>query len=272
MKVILSGVGGDELFGGYRRYLGPYLGKQYRAVPQPVRRTLAAVSSRLPVDRGSTMLNYFRLAKAFVAADGLPPYERYDRAVQLIDPEDVLKLGPGLPAEDSSLFEARREYFHAADPNDPLAQMQRLDLHTSLPDSLLNLTDKMTMAASIEARVPFLDHELVEAVSGIPSSMKIKRGGLRFIQKESMRGRLPEEVLTRKKRGFGCPVGAWFRTDLKPLLRDTLSADAIRRGGILDPVQVQAIVDDHDNKRQDRTDVLLALLTFQVWCNQWNIG
>ena len=201
----------------------------------------------------------------------MPPFERYDQAVQLLSVDDVLKLSPELPRGESSLCGARRDYFAEVPAHDPVGQMLRLDFHTSLVDSLLALTDKMSMATSVEARVPLLDHELVEATAAIPSSLKIKGGRLRFLQKKSMEGRLPRRVLQKRKRGFGCPVGAWFRTDLRPLLRDTLASSTLQRDGILDSAAVQAIIEEHEQCREDRTDLLLALFTFQLWRDQWKV-
>lgn len=226
----------------------------------------------MPVDRGSTTKNHLRLARAFVTSHGLSSFDRYDRAVQLVD-DDLLPQLAGLGhSSQSELTEARLQYFNQAPASDPLAQMQRLDYNTSLTDSLLLLTDKMSMATSLEARVPFLDHELVEAVSALPSSLKIRNGRLRHIQKLSMKGKLPDEVMRKKKRGFGCPVGAWFRTDLRPLLLDTLSPAALKRQGLLDPATVARLVDEHETYREDRTDVLLALLTFQLWSTEWKVA
>jgi asparagine synthase (glutamine-hydrolysing) len=269
VKVIISGVGGDELFGGYRRYLGPYLNQYYDVLPKPVQQAFGALSARLPVDRGSSAKNYFRLARAFVKAHGLPAYERYDEAVQLLSPDAVQTLSPTLPGGESPLIEARRAFFHEAPGDDPLAQMLRLDFHTSLVDSLLQLTDKMSMATSLEARVPLLDHELIEAVTTVPSALKINRGHLRSVQKKSMKGRLPDRVLGKKKRGFGCPVGAWFRTDLKDLVHETLHPSVLARDGIFDPETVQTIISEHEQYREDRTDLLLALVTFQLWRDEW---
>ena len=271
VKVIISGVGGDEIFGGYRRYLGPSLDRYYRHVPQPVRRVLSRASSRLPVDRGSAVKNYFRLAKAFLRTDGMSAYDKYDGAVRMLSSDDVRAISPGVQDGDSCLVQARRQYFDEVDAVDPVGQMQRLDLNTSLVDSLLQLTDKMTMAASLEARVPLLDHELVEAVAAMPTRVKVDRGRMRLVQKASMRGRLPDRVLTKKKRGFGCPVGAWFRTELRPLMHDTLAPAALRAGGMLDDTKVSAIIAEHEQFREDRSDLLLALLTFQLWCNEWRV-
>ena len=271
VKVIVSGVGGDEVFAGYRRYLGPSLDYYYRRVPGILRKGATAVSTMLPVDRGSAAKNYFRLARSFLAATG-SPYDRYDSAVRIMSPEHARELCPSLGDGESSLMAKRRSLFDEVPETDPLGQILRLDFRTSLVDSLLKLTDKMSMAASLEARVPLLDHELVETVAAIPSSAKIRNGRLRAVQKDSMRGRLPDRVLRKKKRGFGCPVGAWFRTDLRPLLRDTLSTDSLTRQGLLDPRVVSAAVEQHEQFRQDQTDLLLALLTFQLWFDRWRVS
>jgi asparagine synthase (glutamine-hydrolysing) len=207
-----------------------------------------------------------------VRAHGLPAYERYDQAVQLVGPAEARAVSPALSVADNQLFDDRRRYFEQVPADDPVGQMLRLDFHTSLVDSLLQFTDKMSMATSLEARVPLLDHELVEAVAAIPSSAKIRRGRLRVLQKKSMESRLPTRVLKKRKRGFGCPVGAWFRSDLRTLLHDTLAEDRLRRQGLLDAARVQSLMADHESQREDRTDLLLALFTFQLWRDEWRVG
>jgi asparagine synthase (glutamine-hydrolysing) len=269
VKVILSGVGGDELFGGYRRYLGPRFEEVSEMVPQPVRRTLARASAFLPVDRGSTLGNYFRLGRSFLSAQDLDPYDRYDVSVRMLSGPCVRALCPGVRDGDSELFAARRAHFDSQRDTDPVTQMMHLDLQTSLPDSLLMLTDKMTMATSLEARVPFLDHEMVELAARIPLRLKVKGTRLRYIQKRAMERHLPRRVLTRRKRGFGCPVGAWFRHDLRPLLRETLAPERLRAQGLFDARWVEAAITAHEKRREDYTDLLLALLTFQLWYDQW---
>ena len=269
VKVILSGVGGDELFGGYRRYLGPRLEEAYELVPRVVRRTLASASSLLPVDRGTTVGNYARLGRSFLRSDGLDPYNRYDRSVEMLPARCVRALCPALRDGDSELFAARRACFESQREQDPVVRMMYLDLQTSLPDSLLMLTDKMTMATSLEARVPFLDHELIELTARIPARLKVRGTRLRYIQKRAMHRHLPKQVLAKRKRGFGCPVGEWFRHDLKPLLRDTLNSDCLSAQGLFDPRAVASAMTAHEKRHEDYTDLLLALLTFQLWYDQW---
>jgi asparagine synthase (glutamine-hydrolysing) len=148
-------------------------------------------------------------------------------------------------------------------------QMMYLDLHTSLPESLLMLTDKMTMATSLEARVPFLDHELVELAARIPSRLKVRGTRLRYVQKRAMRRHLPKHVMTKRKRGFGCPVGDWFRHELRPLLRDVLASDRLSAQGLFDARAVEAAMTAHESRREDYSDLLLALVTFQLWHDEW---
>ena len=270
VKVILSGVGGDEIFGGYRRYLGSRLAPYYEAIPAPVRRLLRDAAGALPVDRGSRLRNYFRLGRSFILSQGLEPFEQYDHAVRLMSDAALIELSPLITSSDGDLGAARRDVFNSGSGLDPITRAMHLDLVTSLPESLLLLTDKMTMATSLEARVPFLDHELVEAVSAIPASTKVKGTRLRHLQKESMRGRLPSEVLTRRKRGFGFPIGAWFRRDLKELVGDLMAPAYLKRQGMFNASAVQKMVGEHQARRQDYSDALLALLTFQLWWEEWH--
>jgi asparagine synthase (glutamine-hydrolysing) len=269
VKVVMSGVGGDEIFGGYRRYLGAALGRYYGWLPQPARQLVRANLARVPVDRGSTVSNIARLARAFVDGHELPAFEQYDHSVRLTSDETLQRLMNGRYQESSDLVAHRRTAFDAPVGRGPVARMMNLDLQTSLPESLLLLTDNMTMAASLEARVPFLDHELVQLVARIPSSLKIKGARLRYLQKRSMRAHLPEEVFRKRKWGFGCPVGRWFRSDLRELLQDQLSASRVRRKGLFDAAAVQRLISEHEQRREDHADVLLGLLTFDMWHSQW---
>jgi asparagine synthase (glutamine-hydrolysing) len=269
VKVILSGVGGDELFGGYRRYLGPRLAPYYGWLPSPIRGAVEGLAARLPVDRGSRWRNYFRLARSFLLAQRLPPYEQYDRAVRLMAEDRVRTLCRGVSPAPSALDEARRACFASVAAADPVSRLMHLDVHTSLPESLLLLTDKMTMATSLEARVPFLDHELVELAARVPASLKVKGTRLRHIQKQSMRGHLPDTVLTKKKRGFGFPIGAWFRRDLREMADDLFAPSRLARHGLFDAAVVQRMLRDHQAFAEDYSDALLALLTFELWHERW---
>lgn len=267
VKVIISGIGGDEVFGGYRRYLGPRLGAAYERLPENMRRWLAHAATKVPVDRGSKLKNFARLGRTFVTGVDLAPYEQYDHSVQMLPDRDVQRLCRCRP-QTGGLLQERQSHFDAVAGSDPVTPLMHLDLKTSLVDSLLLLTDKMTMASSLEGRVPFLDHELIELAARIPATLKIKGTKLRYLQKRAMHGHLPREVFQRKKRGFGCPVGRWFRGELRELLHDTLSPTTLRDQGVFDPAIVAGMIEAHEQQREDRSEALLALLTLQLWQDQ----
>jgi asparagine synthase (glutamine-hydrolysing) len=267
VKVVLSGVGGDEIFGGYRRYLGPSLAPLVQSLPGPIRSGLRSLVGRLPVDRESFINNYARLGMGLLRAHHLDPFAQYDHAVRLMDEDTITRLLCE-PAGESDLDEARRQAWHRPGASSDLHRMMRLDLETSLPESLLFLTDRMTMAASIEGRVPLLDHQLVEAVAQIPADFKIKGTRLRHIQKLAMRGLVPNRVLHKRKRGFGLPIGSWFRGDLRELVRDVLAPNRVARQGLFEPTAVDELLTSHLARRADYSDALLALLTFSIWSEQ----
>src|SRR5690606_28694602 len=139
------------------------------------------------------------------------------------------------------------------------------DAETQLPDDLLMLTDKMSMATSLECRVPLLDHQLVELAARMPEEVKIGGGRLKHLFKRALADRLPNDILNRKKRGFGTPMGAWLKKDLAPVLRRVLSDDAVQARGFFRPEGVRQLIADHDASRIDGTDRLLALLNLEIW-------
>ena len=149
--------------------------------------------------------------------------------------------------------------------DDPLLRLMRVDARTQLAEDLLLLTDKLTMACSIECRVPFLDHRLVEAAARIPARHKLRNGELKHVLKRSLAGVLPDSVLYRQKRGFGAPVGAWFKSELRPLRNAVLSEAAIERRGMLNWPAVNAIVQAHDAGHEDYTDLILVLINLEIW-------
>jgi asparagine synthase (glutamine-hydrolysing) len=143
--------------------------------------------------------------------------------------------------------------------------MLAVDAQTQLPDDLLLLTDKMSMATSLECRVPLLDHELVELAARMPQSVKIRGGRLKHAMKEAVRGLLPPEILERGKRGFGTPMGAWLKSELAPLMHELLSDASIEARGLLDPAPVRELIGRHEANRVDGTDRLLALMNLEIW-------
>jgi asparagine synthase (glutamine-hydrolysing) len=162
-------------------------------------------------------------------------------------------------------FDAMAGAFAGATGHDELNRMLVVDAATQLPDDLLMLTDRMSMAVSLECRVPLLDHELVELAARVPAAIKVRDGRLKHLLKEALSDLLPREILDRKKRGFGAPMGAWLKRDLKPLLEDVLSRASVERRGLFRYEPIAALIADHEANRIDGTDRLLSLLNLEIW-------
>lgn len=262
VKVILSGVGGDELFGGYRRYLGEHYLALLRRLPSALVRTATRAARRLPSDRHGRLSNLSRLARQFLESAELSADERYRSYVQVLDRERA-RAALRAPAGNADALGAA---FADARSDDPVGRLFEVDAATQLPDDLLTLTDRMSMAVSLECRVPLLDEELVELAAAIPASLKIKGGRQKHLMKEALKDVLPHDILHREKRGFGTPMGAWLKGTLSGSLDSLLSADSVARRGLLEPAAVERLVADHRASRIDGTDALLALMNLELWC------
>ena len=266
VTVILSGVGGDELFGGYRRYLGNHYHAYFDRLPATVRRAVSAMGERLPSDRHSPLLNLSRLAKGFLKNADLPFEERYRSYVQVFTPEELQGL---LGVNGAERPDRIAEAFGHAGNGDALNRMLAVDAETQLPDDLLMLTDRMSMATSLECRVPLLDHELVELAARMPEEVKIRGGRLKHAMKEAVSGLLPRDILERKKRGFGTPMGAWLKEDLAPLMHELLSEASIESRGLFKSAAVHELIGQHEANRIDGTDRLLALMNLEIWARMY---
>jgi asparagine synthase (glutamine-hydrolysing) len=262
VKVILSGVGGDELFGGYRRYLGGHYAAKFQRLPAWARRLAVAAGQRLPSDRHSGALNMLRLAKSFIASADMGADERYRHYLQVMSRQDVAAL---LMQPAPSQADALDLAFAQAGNEDELNRMFAVDAETQLPDDLLLLTDKMSMAVSLECRVPLLDEALVDLAASMPSAVKVRDGQLKALMKQALSELLPQDILHRAKRGFGTPMGAWLKRELAPLLRQLLAPAVLQQRGLFRVERVQQLVADHEANRIDGTDALVALMNLEIW-------
>jgi asparagine synthase (glutamine-hydrolysing) len=263
VTVILSGVGGDELFGGYRRYLGEYYSGLYKKIPGSFKKIIKYIVNLLPSDRHSSLLNLFRYSKAFVNSADLSFSDKYQTYMQLYDKKSINLLKEEYRPSDN--FDALIDALKSENSSDSLHLLFATDLNTQLPDDLLFLTDKMSMATSLECRVPLLDRELVEMAATMPGHFKIKDRELKHILKKSLEQELPNEILYRKKRGFGAPMGAWVKGELIGLINELLSEKQVRMRGVLEYTAVQKILFEHQNNINDYTDLILAMINFEIW-------
>ena len=265
VHVILSGVGGDELFAGYTRYLGDHYNRRYQRVPKWCRtRLLPQIAELLPSGRQNRLMDMARYAKRFIEAGALDWRGRYALYLSIADRSTVAALVSGHDLSGDTDNGLTRTVAAEAS-EDELLRLFRVDWQTQLAENLLLLTDKMTMACSIECRVPFLDHKLVELAARIPARHKLPNGRLKGLLKDVLQNTLPRSVIDRRKRGFGAPIGAWFKRELAGLRGELLNEATLRQRGLFDPEIVRQICAEHDKSRADHTDLILVLMNLELW-------
>ena len=275
--VLLSGIGGDELFGGYRKYCAHYWGEAYRSVPSSLRRRfIEPLLARMPSFRGTPLKGFMRLAKKMARSGSLSPVERFLMNCTYMDGKQLDSLLTPAIATAIGLrdpYERHRACFERVDHADFLNQMLYLDTKIFMTSLNLTYADKMSMASSVEVRVPFLDRGLVEFVAwNVPPRLKL-RGMLRpttkYILRKAVAGMLPAEVLRQPKAGFGAPVDYWLAHELKPMVDDLLSESRLKQRGIFQPDAVRSLVQQHRSGAQDWSMQIWQLLTFEIWMEQF---
>ena len=269
VTVILSGVGGDELFAGYRRYQGEHYIRHYHKIPGWLRRHLIApVAKRLPADRHSKWLNYMRLVQSFISTSEQDFNQRYQSYIEVFSNQLQHQLLVNQQPQSPQL----EALMQSSGADDALWRMFDLDRQTQLPDDLLMLTDKMSMATSLECRVPLLDQQLVDLAVRIPEQTLLAKGELKHVLKRSLKGVLPDSILYRAKRGFGAPMGAWLKSELAGLRSSLLNRESVEARGLFNWQTIERTIEQHDRNQADHTDHLLALLNLEIWCRLYLDG
>lgn len=267
VTVALSGLGGDEIGGGYERYLGMLWAENYRHFPRALGKDVVERwITQLP-DRGSGRRWIDRL-KRFVVASRIAAPGRYDALVTTFSKDDQKRLlmpdftnGTQPDGSDPLIMK-----LFSSQNGDSLAnRMMLADLHSYLPGDLLPLSDRVSMAHSLEIRVPFLDHPLLELMARMPSEYKISRWTKKVMFKKAFEGFLPKKILHRKKVGFSVPMAVWLRTELKETMREILAPGEIKRIGYLDYAAVNGLVEDHLAQRANHENKLWALINLVAW-------
>jgi len=259
VTVVLSGDGGDELFGGYDRYLVDDRRRGFDCLPSVIRKGLLRLSRCLPQSAyGKNFLRNASLAAPARYVDSLCYFSEDAKHALLSD-----KTRSGLGNYNSA--EAFANLFGVPASPDPLDHLLYLDSKTYLPGDILTKVDRMTMAHSIEARAPLLDHKLIEFVQSIPAGLKLRGRETKSILKKAVAGLIPEEIINRPKQGFGVPIRKWFNGELRELLHDTLTDKQTRERGLLNQRAVLAVLDEHRRGRRDYAVHLWGLLTLELW-------
>jgi asparagine synthase (glutamine-hydrolysing) len=266
VTVVLSGDGGDELFGGYDRYLPHPRVAGFDRLPIPGLRTAASLAWPL-LPHGTRGKNFLR----HVAKDSAG---RYLDSIALFQSDERAALyAPGVRgalAHDAEGALARHFDRFAGLPHD--SRMMRFDFETYLPEDVLTKVDRMSMAHSIETRVPLLDNEVIDFAATLPADLKIRNGRRKHILKETLRPLLPAGILDRRKQGFGIPLGTWFRGGLTGLFSDVLDAPLTKQRGYFEPPFVARLLREHLTGERDHTLRLWQLLVFELWHRQYLDG
>ncbi len=267
VKVVLAGDGGDEVFGGYTRYLGASWSERYRFIPASVRRSLInPMVQMLPEStRGHHML---RRIREFSSGTLLSSEEMYTSWITYFSAterrslytEDLTRC---IGAHDSQGYV--RDLFRECDATDFVSKAMYVDMLSFLPNNVLQYSDRMSMAHGLEIRVPFTDPRLVELMSRVPSSLKVTGKQSKYLMRKAMQGVLPQDVLRRKKLGFNPPMGVWLTTFLADHVEELLSKETLESRGYFRPDAVHSLLERHRSGRRDFTWHIWSLIIFEIW-------
>jgi asparagine synthase (glutamine-hydrolysing) len=269
LTVMLSGMGGDEVFAGYPRQMAMRLAGALDPVPALLRRPLMkTVATILPGGLPGKLTAPLRNAKKFARSAALDFENRYlgygtyftDEAKDRLYTDEMRERVRGLDA-----YKYHRRYFERVKRAAPLNRLLYVDLKTFLPCLNLTTTDKTSMAANLEVRVPFLNYELVELAARMPPHLKLRGLKRKYILKRVAEKLLPKDVVWRKKAGFGAPIRSWLRGPLRPMVDDLLSEETIRRRGLFNPQEVRRIIAANLSGREDYNLQVFQLLTLELW-------
>ncbi len=260
VKMVLTGEGGDELFAGYARYAGERFAPFFQRVPLPARELALNASRHIPGQRGAKLALY-----AWSQPDEVSRYSNWfplfnpDRKAALLS--DAFKSAVG----EMSANPIFAEQLMRTDARDSLSRMLYVDTKLWLVDDLLARGDKMSMATSLEARVPLLDHKLVEFAATLPSRLKVHGLTRKYLLKKVSRQWLPPEIVYRKKKGFPVPLGLWFRGQARAWIRDLLSPSTVARRGLFNPAYVNRLLDEHESGFANHGSLLWGLVSVELW-------
>jgi asparagine synthase (glutamine-hydrolysing) len=269
LRVMLSGMGGDEVFAGYPRQMAMKVAGAIDPLPDLLRRPLMKTLEHvLPGGLPGKLTAPLRNVKKFARSAALGFEARYlgfqtyfnDEAKARLYSDELREATNGMDA-----YSAHRRYFSRAKNAAPLNQMLYVDLKTFLPCLNLMTTDKTSMAANLEVRVPFLNQEMLELAARMPPDLKLRGLKRKYILKRAMEKLLPREIVWRKKAGFGAPIRSWLRGPLRPLVEDLLSEETVKRRDLFRPEEVRRVIDANLSGREDYNLQVFQLLNLELW-------
>jgi asparagine synthase (glutamine-hydrolysing) len=269
VKVLLSGMGADELFGGYRKQMACLMASRYRRLPGAVRGPARLVVNSLPVSVGDRGLRYPRWAKRFMTFADLPEEARFRRSYTLYDPDALTGLvGPELGDQVTDVIDEHAAIYNDNTLDDEVNRMCLADARLFMAGLNLTYTDRASMAASVEVRVPFVDRVVAEAAFTIAGKDKIRGRVSKAKLKDAAENWLPKEIVHRPKASFGAPLRAWVRNDLKELIGDVLVGGELVQLGMLRQAPLLRLIADEQAGREDNAKQIWQLLSMELWYRQ----
>jgi asparagine synthase (glutamine-hydrolysing) len=266
VKVILSGMGADELFGGYRKHLACVMASRYGRLPGLPRAGLRFAVDRTPVTLGGRGLRYARWAKRFLTFAELPEEPRFRRSYTLYDPDDLAGLlSPELRGHVDQVVDGHRDIYTDNSLHDEVNRMCLADARLFMPGLNLAYTDRASMAASVEVRVPFVDPVVAQAAFAIPGRDKIRNRQGKFALKRAAEQWLPHEIVYRPKASFGAPLRGWVRNDLREVINDVLVRGELVDAGMIRADALDRLIQDERAGRADNAKQIWQLLTTELW-------
>jgi asparagine synthase (glutamine-hydrolysing) len=266
VKVVLSGMGADELFGGYRKHLACMMASNYDRLPAFGRAGVRAAVGQLPVSAAGRGLRYPRWAKRFLTFAELPEEPRFRRSYTLYDPPELAALiSPDLAGYVDEIVAEHREIYTDTTLPDEVNRMCLADTRMFLPGLNLAYTDRASMAASVEVRTPFVDPVVAAAAFSFDGAAKIRHRRGKVALKQAAESWLPHEIVHRPKASFSAPLRAWVRNDLRDVIQDVLVRGELAGSGMIRRDALQNLIADDQAGREDRSKQLWQLLTLELW-------
>jgi len=266
VKVLLSGMGADEILFGYRRQIATLLSQKYKKLPGGIRGLTKELVNIMPTRINNRGLKMARWAKRFLNFADLPLEQAYQRSYSYYDIPQLQNLFNDIePVDIENLRTQHKNIFESAYVGDPINQMCFTDINMFMPGLNLTYTDRASMAASVEVRVPFIDRKVVEAAMRIPGNLKYKNKQSKYVLKKVAEKYLPKKIVYRPKASFGAPIRSWMKGELRPMVLDLLSEETIKRRGIFNYKEVDKIITNDLKGREDNAYQIYYLLTLELW-------
>jgi asparagine synthase (glutamine-hydrolysing) len=267
VKVLLSGMGADEIFFGYRRQKATLMALKFQRVPGFVRKLITATAGILPVKIFGRGIRLTRWARRFLSFANSPVEEAYMQSYSYYNQEELQRLFKADVSQDYlALRKKHSDLFNEAYNNDPINQMCYTDVHMFMQGLNLTYTDRASMAASVEVRVPFIDKLVIQKAMKLKGDLKYKKGESKYILKKVAEKYLPHEIIYRPKASFGAPIRSWISNELRPMVDDLLSKKNIENRGLFNYSFVKELIENDRSGKEDNAYRIYQLLTLELWC------